>query len=161
MTVRDIVATYVYPNTLKILQVTGAVLHQALEQCARYFDRDAQGNLSISDAFLRPKEAHFNYDYFSSIEYTFDLSRPAGCRLVSLTRNGEPVTDTQTFTLCMCDYRATGAGDFDFYQSCPVVREVQTDISELILRYLETHDLVRIPSRHPLKVLNKMLKGTV
>jgi 2',3'-cyclic-nucleotide 2'-phosphodiesterase/3'-nucleotidase len=161
VTVRDVVATYVYPNTLKILQVSGAVLRQALEQCARYFDRDSQGNLSISESFLLPKEAHFNYDYFSGIEYTFDLSRPAGQRVVSLTRRGEPVTDTQTFTLCMCDYRATGAGDFDFYQSCPVVREIQTDISELILRYLETHKLVKIPSRHPLKVLNKLMKGSV
>ena len=153
VTVRDVVATYVYPNTLKVLKVTGKVLRQALEQCARYFDRDVHGHIVINPAFLRPKEAHFNYDYFSGIEYTFDLSRSAGERVVSLTRNGQPVSDTQTYTLCMCDYRATGAGDFDFYLSCPVIREIQTDISELILRYLETHDPVEIPSAHPLTVL--------
>ena len=152
VTVRDVVATYVYPNTLKVLEVTGAVLRKALEQCARYFDRDENGSIIVSSAFLQPKEAHFNYD-FSGIEYTFDLSRPAGERVVSLTRGGNPVADDQTFTLCMCDYRATGAGDFDFYIPCPVIRDIQTDISELILRYLETHDPVEIPLTHPLTVL--------
>ena len=74
--------------------------------------------------------------------------------MVSLTREGVPVPDSQTFTLCMCDYRATGAGDFDFYLSCPVVRDIQTDITELILRYLETHDPVEISPVHPLTVLS-------
>ena len=153
VTVRDVVATYVYPNTLKVLKITGAVLRQGLEQCARYFDRDQQGRITISETFLRPKEAHYNYDYFAGIEYTFDLTRPAGKRVVSLTREGRPVQDTDSFTLCMCDYRASGAGDFDFYCSCPVLREIQTDITELILRYLESHDPVEIPSAHPLTVL--------
>ena len=153
VTVRDVVATYVYPNTLKVLEVTGAVLRRALEQCARYFDRDAEGRITVSPAFLRPKEAHFNYDYFSGIEYTFDLSRPAGSRVVSLTRGGRPVRDSQSFSLCMCDYRATGAGDFDFYLSCPVIRDIRTDITELILRYLEVFDPVEIPPARPLAVL--------
>ena len=154
VTVRDVVATYVFPNTLKVLEVSGAILRQALEQCARYFDRDADGRVSINSAFLLPKEAHFNYDYFAGIEYTFDLSRPAGERVVSLTRNGRPVGNAQTLTLCMCDYRATGAGDFDCYLSCPVVKEIQIDICELILRYLQVNDLVEIPLTHPLTVLS-------
>ena len=153
VTVRDVVATYVYPNTLKVLEVTGKVLREALEQCARYFDVDESGRVSVSSAFLQPKEAHFNYDYFSGIEYSFDLSRPAGERVASLTRGGLPVGNDQTLTLCMCDYRATGAGDFDCYLSCPVVKEIQTDISELILRYLETHDPVEIPPARPLAFL--------
>ncbi len=152
VTVRDVVASYVYPNTLKVLEVTGTVLRLALEQCGRYFDMDENGGVTVSQAFLRPKEAHFNYDYFSGIEYAFDLFRPAGERLAFLTRNGRPVEDTQKLTLCMCDYRATGAGDFDCYLGCPVVKEIQTDISELILRYLETHSPVEIPPVRPLTV---------
>ena len=153
VTVRDVVASYVYHNTLKTLQVTGRVLRQALEQCASYFDRDAGGHLTISDAFLRPKEAHYNYDFFDGIAYTFDLTRPVGDRLVSLTWQGKPVGEEETLTLCMCDYRATGAGDFDCYLGCPVVGEIQTDISELILRYLATHPFVEIPETHPIRVI--------
>ena len=153
VTVRDVVASYVYPNTLKVLEVSGKVLRQALEQCASYFERSPDGIISISSSFLRPKEAHFNYDYFDGIHYTFDLTRPVGDRVVSIFRDNQPVTDEQSFTLCMCDYRATGAGDFDCYLSCPVLREIQTDITELILRYLESHDPVKIPDTHPITVL--------
>ena len=152
VTVRDVVASYVYPNTLKVLEVTGAVLRQALEQCGRYFDTDENGRVTVSRAFLLPKEAHFNYDFFSGVEYAFDLARPAGSRLAYLTRNGRPVEDGQRLTLCMCDYRATGAGDFDCYLGCPVVRDIQKDISELILNYLEAFSPVEIPPARPLTV---------
>ena len=47
---------------------------------------------------------------------------------------------------------ATGAGDFDCYLGCPVMKEIQTDISELILRYLETHSPIEIPPVRPLTV---------
>lgn len=149
VTVRDVVASYVYPNTLKVLKVTGKALRQALEQCASYFDLDAEGHTIVNEHFLQPKEAHYNYDYFLGIEYTFDLNRPAGERVAALTWKGEPIGDDQTLTLCMCDYRATGAGDFSCYLSCPVVQDIQVDISELLLRYLETHAYVEIPEPSP------------
>ena len=152
VTVRDVVASYVYPNTLKVLEVTGTVLRQALEQCASYFEPDG-GSIRIADHFLRPKEAHYNYDYFYGIDYVFDLSRPVGKRVVSLTRNGAPIAADQTLTLCMCDYRATGAGDFDFYLPCTEVKTIQTEISELILDYFSAFPLVEIPSDHPIRVI--------
>lgn len=152
VTVRDVVASYVYSNTLVVLECTGAILREALEQCARYFDKTADGRVTIAESFLRPKEAHYNYDYFSGISYVFDLSRPAGQRVTELTRNGQPVADTDVFTLCMCNYRATGAGDFDCYLRCRRVREIQTEISELILNYLQAHPLVKIPKGHPYRV---------
>lgn len=151
VSVRDVVASYIYSNTLVVLRVTGRVLKLALEQCARYFDADESGNIRIAESFLRPKEAHYNYDYFSGVDYAFDLSKPAGERLVSLKRDGRDVQDADELTLVMCDYRATGAGDFDFYQDCPRVREIQTEVSELILNYLFEHPMVEMPEGHPLK----------
>lgn len=149
VSVRDVVASYIYSNTLVVMRVTGSVLRQALEQCARYFSVDAEGRVSVSDAFLKPKVAHFNYDYFSGIEYVYDLSRPEGARVVSLTRNGKAILPEDEFTLCMCDYRATGAGDFELYTECPRVREIQTEVRELILNYLFEHPMVEIPADHP------------
>ncbi len=154
VTVRDVVASYVYSNTLVVLQVTGEVLKTALEQCARYFAVTADGRVTIADAFLEPKVAHYNYDYFSGIEYTFDLHAPEGERVVSLTRGGQPIAPADTFTLAMCDYRATGAGDFDCYCDCPRVREIQTEISELILNYLVEHPHVEIPAEHPIRCIS-------
>ncbi len=151
VTVRDVVASYVYSNTLVVLEVTGRVLKLALEQCARYFAVDAPGTIRIAESFLSPKVAHYNYDYFSGVDYVFDLTKPEGERVISVTRNGQPVLPEDKLTLVMCDYRATGAGDFDFYCDCPRVRDIQTEVSELILTYLVEHPFVEIPEKHPLR----------
>lgn len=153
VTVRDVVATYVYANTLTVLEVTGAILRTALEQCATYFDVGEDGGISIARPFIEPKEAHFNYDFFSGIEYVFDLSRPAGSRVASVTRDGREVRDVDRMTLVMCDYRATGAGDFDMYRGCPRVREIQTEVSELIIDYIRQKGHVEIPEGHPIRVI--------
>jgi len=153
VTVRDVVASYVYSNTLVVLEVTGSVLKLALEQCARYFAVDEDGEISIARSFIEPKEAHYNFDYFSGVEYTYDLSRPEGSRVVSLRRQGREVAPEEKLTLCMCDYRATGAGDFECYLGCPRVREIQTEVSELILNYLFAHPLVEIPLTHPCRCI--------
>lgn len=153
VTVRDVVASYVYSNTLVVLQVTGEVLKTALEQCARYFAIQPDGSIAIADHFLYPKVAHYNYDYFSGIEYTFDLHKPEGERVVSLMRNGQPMRPEDTLSLVMCDYRATGAGDFDCYCTCERVKEIPTEVSELILEYLVEHPYVEIPPEHPCHII--------
>ena len=48
VTIRDIVSTYIYPNTLKTLCVTRAQLKCALERSAEYFAIDADGKLKVS-----------------------------------------------------------------------------------------------------------------
>ncbi len=149
VTVRDVVASYVYSNTLVVLEVTGRVLKLALEQCARYFDRTEDSSIRIAESFLSPKVAHYNYDYFAGVDYVFDLRQPEGQRVTSITRNGKPVLPEDKLTLVMCDYRATGAGDFDFYCDCPRVRDIQVEVSELILSYLVEHPYVEIPDAHP------------
>ncbi len=153
VTVRDVVASYVYANTLVVLEVTGRVLRQALEQCASYFDVDERGRVTIARPFLEPKEAHFNYDFFSGIDYTFDLSRPVGHRVASVARNGREVGEDEALTLVMCDYRATGAGDFGMYVGCPRVREIQTEVSQLIIDYIMEKRSIDIPDGHPIRVV--------
>ena len=152
VTVRDVVASYIYSNTLVVLEVTGAILRDALEQCARYFAVDDDGHISIAESFLRPKEAHYNYDYFYGIEYAFDLSLPEGHRVTLLSRHGAPIRPEDRLTLCMCDYRATGSGNFDCYLDCPRISENLTQVSELILNYLVAHPMVELPEEHPFHV---------
>ncbi|MBQ7520829.1 MAG: bifunctional metallophosphatase/5'-nucleotidase [Clostridia bacterium] len=153
VTVRDVVASYVYSNTLKVLEVTGEILRKALEQCASYFQADGKKRVRISPRFLEPKEAHYNYDYFAGVTYAFDLNRPVGSRVTELKRNGRNIAPDETLSLCMCDYRATGSGDFDFYRSCPCIKDIQTDVSELILNYLRAHPFVEIPAERAYRVI--------
>ncbi len=145
VTVRDVVATYVYPNTLCVLRATGKDIREALERTATYFHVEPDGSVQISERFLRPKEEHYNYDYFAGVDYAFDLLRPEGERVIRLERDGKPLLDDEELTVCMCNYRATGAGEYPMWAKCVHARDILTEVSELILAYLSEHDRVDLP----------------
>ena len=153
VTVRDVVASYVYANTLKVLRVTGRQVREALEQCATYFHVDENGGLSISDHFLYPKEAHFNYDFFWGFDYVLDLNQPVGHRVRHMVYRGQEMRDTDSFSLVMCDYRATGAGDFPMWKEAPREKEIMTEVSELILSTLSSHEMIEVPRTHPIRCI--------
>jgi 2',3'-cyclic-nucleotide 2'-phosphodiesterase / 3'-nucleotidase len=153
VTIRDIVSTYIYPNTLKTLLVNRAVLKEALERSAEYFTFDENGRLCISESFLRPVEQHFNYDYISGIEVTIDIRRETGNRVTSIKYHGEELANDKKLTLCMNNYRATGAGGYGIYANCEIVREQPTEISELIIDYVERHGSIIVDKTKWLNII--------
>ena len=136
---RDLLIAYPYTNTLSVLEITGAVLRQAMERSAEYFTRNDDGSLRVSDCFLEPKVEHYNYDYYAGVSYTYDIGRPVGQRVTALSVAGKPVADTDVFTICLNSYRASGTGGYDCYVGCPVVREIGSEMSELILDYFKQY----------------------
>ena len=74
ISVRDVLINYPYPNTLKVLEVTGKKLKEAIEKSATYFVVE-DGKVGINKDFLHPKVQHYNYDTFGGLEYKIDLSR--------------------------------------------------------------------------------------
>lgn len=80
---------------------------------------------------------HYNYDYFSGMNYAFDISRPEGQRVVELTYQGEAVKDADELTICLNSYRTSGAGGYPEYTQCKVVREIHVEMSDLILDFFK------------------------
>ena len=144
---RDVLTAYPYTNTLTVLRVTGSVLRRAMERSAEYFAVDEEGRLCVADAFLKPKVEHYNYDYFSGVNYAFDISRPEGQRVVELTYQGETVKDEDEFTICLNSYRASGAGGYPEYTQCRVVREINIEMSDLILDFFKNTPKVSLKTR--------------
>ena len=134
---RDILNAYPYTNTLTVMQITGAILRRAMERSAEYFTKGEDGSLAISDAFLKPKVEHYNYDYYAGVHYVFDCSRPVGHRVTELSVNGAPVAADDVFTACLSSYRASGTGGYDCYSACPVLREIGTEMSDLLLDFFK------------------------
>ncbi|WP_127534641.1 bifunctional metallophosphatase/5'-nucleotidase [Paenibacillus kobensis] len=154
ITMRDVVSNYMYPNTLKVIRLMGRDIREALEQNARYFELDERtGGLRISTAYLEPKPQHFNYDMWEGIEYMLDISQPEGQRVVKLLWNGEPMEQDASFEVAMNSYRAGGGGNFDMMKDKPVVREVTTDMAEIIADYIRKHGTVRAACDHNWKVV--------
>lgn len=151
VTVRDIVSTYVYPNTLVILEVTGSTLKQALIRTSEYFNFNGI-EISISDSFLKPKVEHYNYDYYSNIEYGFNLNSNNKNSLDYVRFNGKDINDTDIFTLVMNNYRSSGAGGYEFFTKCKIVKEIQTEMTEIIINYFTEHKNVIVDKKKYLTV---------
>lgn len=153
ITVRDVVATYIYPNTLDTLLVNRTVLKAALERCAQYFSLRPDGTLEVSQDFLKPKVEHYNYDYFAGIQVTMDIRNPVGSRVTSIRYQGQELPDGRELTLCMNNYRSSGTGGYPCFRDCPKVRQQQTEISELIMDYVLERGSITVDKTKWLTVL--------
>ena len=65
---------------------------------------------------------------------------------------GKELPDGQVLTLCLNNYRASGAGGYEAYAGCEVVRDQPEEISELIIRYVDAHREIRVDRTQWLKV---------
>ena len=153
VTIRDVVATYVFPNTLKTIRVDRRVLKAALERSAEYFELDEAGQLQISRKFLSPIVMHYNYDYMSGLEVTVDVRRPVGDRVISMLYQGKELEQDRQLTLCLNDYRATGTGEYPLYPQCELVKDQPTEIAQMIIEYIDTHKSVTVDKTQWLHVL--------
>ena len=147
VSIRDVVATYIYPNSLSILRVNRRILKQALERSAEYFALDAAGKPCVSERFLHPKVEHYNFDYITGIETDIDISRPFGNRVLSIRYHGTELEEDRTLTLCLNNYRASGSGEYPFYADCEHIKESSTEIVELIMDYVTSHPHITV-DRH-------------
>lgn len=152
--IRDVLTTYVFPNTLVVLKIDGRVLKAALEKNAEYFALDEQGTIIANPRYSFPKNEHYNYDMFDGIDYTIDVSQPVGQRIVSLSYQNKPVTNDQQFTLAMNNYRSTGGGEFGMYQNQEIVKEGLVDIAELLIDYIRKHKTITVLAHHNVRVIN-------
>ena len=96
---------------------------------------------------------HFNYDYFAGVSAVFDLRRPVGERVVSIKYRGAELAEDKSLTLCMNNYRASGAGGYEVYSECEVVREQPTEISELIIEYIDRHRSITVDKTKWLEIV--------
>ena len=149
---RDVLTAYPYTNTLTVLEVPGRLLRQAMERTAQYFTLE-QGKPQISDTFLKPKVEHYNYDYYWGVHYTLDLRRPLGRRVTDLTYQGKPAADDDLFTVCLNSYRASGAGGYPGYPQCKVLREINVEMSDLILEFFRRHPAAQVSSQSYMTLL--------
>ena len=141
---RDVLTAYPYPNTLSVLKISGRDLRQVIERSAQYFDLDEKAQPRISEAFLKPKVEHYNYDYYEGIDYSLDISKPVGSRLQSLKYKGRELSDEETLNICVNNYRACGAGGYPEYLKCELIKEINFEMSELILEYFKAHPAVTV-----------------
>ncbi len=142
VTMREVVSNYMYPNTLIVLELTGADIKAALEKSATYFTLNVDGSITVNPAYITPKPQHYNYDMWEGIDYTINVANPPGHRIERLSYHGKPLLNDSTYPVVLNNYRASGGGNYDMFKGKPIIKDIQHDTVELIAAYFEKHPTV-------------------
>lgn len=143
VTLNDVLKAFPFANEIVVMEISGDILKLALERCASYFER-IDGKITISDRFTKPKEEHYNYDFYAGVSYKIDLSQPVGNRVSDVLVNGEPLSDRK-YKVAMSSYRSTGTGGYEFFRNCEIVDMAKLDIQQAIVAYLKENPNLSIP----------------
>ncbi|MCI6735704.1 MAG: bifunctional metallophosphatase/5'-nucleotidase [Aerococcus urinaeequi] len=154
VTVRDILNSYPFPNTLAVVKIAGAELKAAIEQSAEFFILDEDREIIMSKDWQDPTPKPYNYDMYEGIEYVIDVSQPIGQRVVKLNYHGEPLDLQAEFEVTLNQFRAIGGGGYHMFDSSKIIREVNLEMNELIAKYLEDHETIHATCNHNFQVVN-------
>ncbi|PAT01993.1 hypothetical protein CI105_03800 [Candidatus Izimaplasma bacterium ZiA1] len=136
ISIRDVLNTYVYPNTLVVVEINGKELKKILEHHATFFDL-VNNNIIISTNYIKPKLELYNYVMFDGISYTINVSNDLGNKITNLKFQNKEVQKEDSFKLCINNYRASGAGNENIYEHLNIIKEYPFDISELLMNYIK------------------------
>ena len=147
VSIRDVLINYPYPNTLKVLKIKGRKLKEAIEKSATYFVVE-NNEVKINEEFLVPKVQNYNYDTYAGLTYEIDLTREFGNRVVSMKKDGKDIDLNKDYTIVLNNYRASNTSIYPAYENAEVVKEINMDMSEIIIDYFQRNHEVDIPSEN-------------
>ena len=156
VTMGDLLSAYPFANTLVKFRIKAEDLKKAMERAAEYFVIEDDGNIRVSDSFVGTKLQHYNYDYWRGVDYTFDITRPVGDRVVRLECQGDDllVDSEREFIMVVNSYRATGTGGYDAYRNAVVLDKPQLDIQDVIIDEFEKRKIIEVPKKTDFKVIH-------
>jgi 2',3'-cyclic-nucleotide 2'-phosphodiesterase/3'-nucleotidase len=136
---KDIYALYIYDNTLYVVEATGQTVKEVLEWTVSYFYPYDYSPAGPKTNYKNM--ADYNYDMWSGIEYTIDLTKPVGQRITELMLNGQPLGMDQKIRVAVNNYRATGMFTNPKAVTTPatILYSSTTEVRDLIVNYVTTH----------------------
>jgi len=147
LAIKDMADIYIYPNTIRVVKVTGAQVREWLERSAGIYNEIDPAKGGEQD-LINPKFPAYNFDVIAGVQYKIDptqasrydndgkLVAPEAHRIKDLTYNGKPVTDDQQFLVVTNNYRAGGGGNFPGNDGTTIVFEAPDLTRDAIMRYI-------------------------
>lgn len=155
ITIRDVLETYVFSNTLYLCKINGKTLKKALLENANFF-KVYDHEIEINKAFENPKKMYFQYDYYEGIEYTIIVNKYVSNEIVDLKFNGFEVNDNMSFLIAMNSYRYLGGGYQTWQRDLEVIKEYPIDVAEMIIDYITREQRIKVNFKDNIKVLKGM-----
>lgn len=143
---------YRYSNTVQALRLNGRQIMEWLEKSAGIWNQiDPE---KTEDQFL------INYsfdnhllDHWWGITYQYDVTKPAGSRLVYATYEGKPLSEDMVFIIITDNYRAGGGGGMPNAVPANIVMKWDDDYRKVVADYLKT-----VSGKMPKLVINWSIK---
>lgn len=152
ISLKDVMLNYPYPNTLKVIRLKGKKIKEAIEKSATYFMLE-DGNVSINEVFVKPKVQNYNYDFFGGLQYWIDIRRPFGDRVVKMLFEGEEMNLDADYEVVLSNYRLSNTSVYPCYENAECIKEIDMDISTILVDYLHSHPDVEITEKNNFKII--------
>lgn len=152
ITVRDLVSTYLYPNTLVVKEMSGHKIKEMLEFSARYFVLE-DNKIVPNPSYVSPKPQHYNYDMLDGIDYTINVSNEEGSKITNLLYKGKPMNLDANYKIVVNNYRAMGGGNYHMVADSKTVKVIQEEMVDVIMNYFIKHPKVKINHKKNIRVI--------
>lgn len=126
ITKKDLYTILPFGNTLTIVKATGADIKAALENSVKGVEKKDD----LPGSFLQ----------VSGLSFTFDATKPAGERVLSVTIKGEPIDPAKEYTVATNDFITSGGDGYSMLKKEQVLNTGYTmfDIVEEYLQHVQS-----------------------
>ncbi|MDO5027643.1 MAG: 5'-nucleotidase C-terminal domain-containing protein [Bacillota bacterium] len=134
LTIRQIINTLRFPNTLLVCQIDGKSLRQYLNKNYQFIVKDGE-DFKINPKYLQPKLSLYNFDFLYGLDFQIDYDQDFENRIGKIFYQGREVQDTDSLSLVMNNYRKTGVSGFDMLVDLKVLKEINFDLAQIFIDF--------------------------